>query len=89
MPMDHPCEILKEVELAGPKREVVKPKMQPNLDERFRQLERAPELSNQELAMQLCKLKETIEALLDIIANAATEDNKREAYSHQQELDRQ
>uniref|UniRef100_A0A915IEH1 Mediator of RNA polymerase II transcription subunit 21 n=1 Tax=Romanomermis culicivorax TaxID=13658 RepID=A0A915IEH1_ROMCU len=47
----------------------------------------APETSNQELAMQLHKLKGTVEALFDIIENAATEDNKREANSRQQELD--
>uniref|UniRef100_A0A915KGA5 Uncharacterized protein n=1 Tax=Romanomermis culicivorax TaxID=13658 RepID=A0A915KGA5_ROMCU len=46
-------------------------------------------MSNQELGMQLCKLKGTIEALFDIIVNAATEDNKREVDSRQQELDRQ
>uniref|UniRef100_A0A915JZ67 Uncharacterized protein n=1 Tax=Romanomermis culicivorax TaxID=13658 RepID=A0A915JZ67_ROMCU len=49
--------------------------------ERFGPQERAPEMSTQELAMQLGKLKGTVEALLDIIANAATEDNKREANS--------
>uniref|UniRef100_A0A915K1J1 Uncharacterized protein n=1 Tax=Romanomermis culicivorax TaxID=13658 RepID=A0A915K1J1_ROMCU len=57
--------------------------------ERFRLQERAPVTSTQELAMQLSKLKGTMEALLDIIANAATEDNKREADSRQQEPDRQ
>uniref|UniRef100_A0A915INM3 Uncharacterized protein n=1 Tax=Romanomermis culicivorax TaxID=13658 RepID=A0A915INM3_ROMCU len=36
-------------------------------------------MSNQELAMQLCQLKGTLESLLDIIPNAAMEDNKREA----------
>uniref|UniRef100_A0A915IC89 Uncharacterized protein n=1 Tax=Romanomermis culicivorax TaxID=13658 RepID=A0A915IC89_ROMCU len=38
-------------------------------------------MSNPELEMQLAKLKGTIEALFDIIGNAATEDNKREAKS--------
>uniref|UniRef100_A0A915IR58 Uncharacterized protein n=1 Tax=Romanomermis culicivorax TaxID=13658 RepID=A0A915IR58_ROMCU len=56
--------------------------------EQLKQLERAPKMSNLELGMQLRKLKGTIEALFDIIANTATEDNKREARSHQQELDR-
>uniref|UniRef100_A0A915HIA5 Uncharacterized protein n=1 Tax=Romanomermis culicivorax TaxID=13658 RepID=A0A915HIA5_ROMCU len=57
--------------------------------EQLQQLERALEMSNQELAVQLCKLKGTVEALFDIIANATTEDSKREADSHPQELDRQ
>uniref|UniRef100_A0A915L3W5 Uncharacterized protein n=1 Tax=Romanomermis culicivorax TaxID=13658 RepID=A0A915L3W5_ROMCU len=47
--------------------------------ERFRPQERAPKMSMQELATQLGELKETIEALFNIISNAATEDNKREA----------
>uniref|UniRef100_A0A915IAB3 Uncharacterized protein n=1 Tax=Romanomermis culicivorax TaxID=13658 RepID=A0A915IAB3_ROMCU len=34
-------------------------------------------MSNQELVMQLCKLKGTVEALLDIIVNAAIEDNMK------------
>uniref|UniRef100_A0A915J6F9 Uncharacterized protein n=1 Tax=Romanomermis culicivorax TaxID=13658 RepID=A0A915J6F9_ROMCU len=42
-----------------------------------------------ELATQLRELKGTVETLFDIIANAATEDNKREAKSHRQEPDRQ
>uniref|UniRef100_A0A915IRH6 Uncharacterized protein n=1 Tax=Romanomermis culicivorax TaxID=13658 RepID=A0A915IRH6_ROMCU len=46
-------------------------------------------MSTQELATQLCELKGTVEALFDIIANAPTEDNKREADSRQQEPDRQ
>uniref|UniRef100_A0A915K249 Uncharacterized protein n=1 Tax=Romanomermis culicivorax TaxID=13658 RepID=A0A915K249_ROMCU len=46
-------------------------------------------MSNQELATPLCGLKGTVEALFNIIANTATEDNKREARSHQQEPDRQ
>uniref|UniRef100_A0A915K470 Uncharacterized protein n=1 Tax=Romanomermis culicivorax TaxID=13658 RepID=A0A915K470_ROMCU len=36
-------------------------------------------MSTQELAMQLGELKGTVEALFDIIANAANKDNKREA----------
>uniref|UniRef100_A0A915HS64 Uncharacterized protein n=1 Tax=Romanomermis culicivorax TaxID=13658 RepID=A0A915HS64_ROMCU len=35
-------------------------------------------MSNQELATQLCELKGTLEALFDIIMNAATEDNNNE-----------
>uniref|UniRef100_A0A915IZ26 PiggyBac transposable element-derived protein domain-containing protein n=1 Tax=Romanomermis culicivorax TaxID=13658 RepID=A0A915IZ26_ROMCU len=61
----------------------------PQNQERFHPQERAPEMSNQELVTQLRELKGTIKAVLDIIANATTEDNKREANSHQQELDRQ
>uniref|UniRef100_A0A915IFA6 Uncharacterized protein n=1 Tax=Romanomermis culicivorax TaxID=13658 RepID=A0A915IFA6_ROMCU len=66
------------VELAGPKRDVLRPEIQPNLDEvdpkierhrlerirqdqeQLRQPERAPELSNQEFAMQLRELKRTV-----------------------------
>uniref|UniRef100_A0A915HLM7 Uncharacterized protein n=1 Tax=Romanomermis culicivorax TaxID=13658 RepID=A0A915HLM7_ROMCU len=72
------------VELAGPKRDVVMNEIRPSLDE-----ERAPKISHQELVTQLCKLKGTVEALFDIIANATTEDNKTEADSHRQELDGQ
>uniref|UniRef100_A0A915K920 Uncharacterized protein n=1 Tax=Romanomermis culicivorax TaxID=13658 RepID=A0A915K920_ROMCU len=61
----------------------------PQDQEQFRLQERAPQMSNQELVMQLRELKGTIEVLFDIIANAATEYNKREADSHQQEQDRQ
>uniref|UniRef100_A0A915K1U1 Uncharacterized protein n=1 Tax=Romanomermis culicivorax TaxID=13658 RepID=A0A915K1U1_ROMCU len=46
-------------------------------------------MSNQELAMQLGELKGTLEALFDIIVDAATKDNKREADSRGQEPDRQ
>uniref|UniRef100_A0A915HMQ0 Uncharacterized protein n=1 Tax=Romanomermis culicivorax TaxID=13658 RepID=A0A915HMQ0_ROMCU len=46
-------------------------------------------MSNKELGTQLRELKGTIEALFDIITNAATEDNKREADSRQQEPDTQ
>uniref|UniRef100_A0A915I4R0 Uncharacterized protein n=1 Tax=Romanomermis culicivorax TaxID=13658 RepID=A0A915I4R0_ROMCU len=49
--------------------------------EQFRLQERAPEMSMQELVTQLHELKGTVEALFDIIVNAATEDNKREAHS--------
>uniref|UniRef100_A0A915L7X2 Uncharacterized protein n=1 Tax=Romanomermis culicivorax TaxID=13658 RepID=A0A915L7X2_ROMCU len=51
--------------------------------------ERAPKISDQELAAQLGELKGTVEALFDVIGNALTEDNKREADSRPQELDRQ
>uniref|UniRef100_A0A915KI81 Uncharacterized protein n=1 Tax=Romanomermis culicivorax TaxID=13658 RepID=A0A915KI81_ROMCU len=61
---------LPKVELAGPKRDVIRPKLRPNLkeidpemdrqlervlqeQEQFRVQERAPEMSNQELTMQL------------------------------------
>uniref|UniRef100_A0A915KTU9 Uncharacterized protein n=1 Tax=Romanomermis culicivorax TaxID=13658 RepID=A0A915KTU9_ROMCU len=37
----------------------------------------APKMSNQELIMQLHKLKGTVEAFFHIMVNAATEDNKR------------
>uniref|UniRef100_A0A915KQZ2 Uncharacterized protein n=1 Tax=Romanomermis culicivorax TaxID=13658 RepID=A0A915KQZ2_ROMCU len=49
--------------------------------EQLQQLERAPEMSNQELAMQLQEFKGTVEALFDIMANSAREDNKGEAES--------
>uniref|UniRef100_A0A915K2Z4 Uncharacterized protein n=1 Tax=Romanomermis culicivorax TaxID=13658 RepID=A0A915K2Z4_ROMCU len=61
----------------------------PQDQERFRPQERAPEMSTQELATQLRELKGTVEALFDIVANAATEDNKREADSRRKEPDRQ
>uniref|UniRef100_A0A915HWN1 Uncharacterized protein n=1 Tax=Romanomermis culicivorax TaxID=13658 RepID=A0A915HWN1_ROMCU len=80
------------VELAGQKRDIFTLEIRPNLDEDqegFCQLERAPKLSNQELALQLRELKGTIEAVFNIIVNATTEDNKWEANSPQQELDRQ
>uniref|UniRef100_A0A915L6R5 Uncharacterized protein n=1 Tax=Romanomermis culicivorax TaxID=13658 RepID=A0A915L6R5_ROMCU len=46
-------------------------------------------MSTQELVTQLWELKGTVEALFDIVANAATKDNKREADSRRQEPDRQ
>uniref|UniRef100_A0A915KJ53 Uncharacterized protein n=1 Tax=Romanomermis culicivorax TaxID=13658 RepID=A0A915KJ53_ROMCU len=51
----------------------------PQDQERFWPQERAPEMSTQELPTQLRQLKGTVEALFDIIGNASTEDNKREA----------
>uniref|UniRef100_A0A915HIV6 Uncharacterized protein n=1 Tax=Romanomermis culicivorax TaxID=13658 RepID=A0A915HIV6_ROMCU len=46
-------------------------------------------MANQELVTQLHELKTRVEALFDIITNAATEDKKREAQSHYQEQERQ
>uniref|UniRef100_A0A915KQK2 Mediator of RNA polymerase II transcription subunit 21 n=1 Tax=Romanomermis culicivorax TaxID=13658 RepID=A0A915KQK2_ROMCU len=51
----------------------------PQDQEQPHQPKKAPEMSNQELVMQLRELKTTIEALFDIIANATIEDDKREA----------
>uniref|UniRef100_A0A915J6S4 Uncharacterized protein n=1 Tax=Romanomermis culicivorax TaxID=13658 RepID=A0A915J6S4_ROMCU len=61
----------------------------PQDQERFCLQERAREMSNQELATQLGELKGTLKALFNIIANAASKDNKREADSRRQEPDRQ
>uniref|UniRef100_A0A915KGU0 Uncharacterized protein n=1 Tax=Romanomermis culicivorax TaxID=13658 RepID=A0A915KGU0_ROMCU len=64
------------------------PEIEPQLEripqeqERFCQQERALEMSNQKLGMQLCQLKATVKALFYIIVIAATEDNRREADSH-------
>uniref|UniRef100_A0A915L566 Uncharacterized protein n=1 Tax=Romanomermis culicivorax TaxID=13658 RepID=A0A915L566_ROMCU len=46
-------------------------------------------MSNQELGMKLHQLKGTIKVLFNIMANAATEDNKRETENRHQEQERQ
>uniref|UniRef100_A0A915K8W1 Uncharacterized protein n=1 Tax=Romanomermis culicivorax TaxID=13658 RepID=A0A915K8W1_ROMCU len=85
---------LPKVKLAGPKRDLIMPKIQPNLEEMDpkieRQLERIPQDHERfQLAMQLRELKGTVEALFNIIANATIGNNKREADSCRQEPDRQ
>uniref|UniRef100_A0A915L8F6 Uncharacterized protein n=1 Tax=Romanomermis culicivorax TaxID=13658 RepID=A0A915L8F6_ROMCU len=46
-------------------------------------------MSNQELVTQFHKLKGMVEALFDIVANVATEDNRTETKNHSQEQERQ
>uniref|UniRef100_A0A915K0C2 Uncharacterized protein n=1 Tax=Romanomermis culicivorax TaxID=13658 RepID=A0A915K0C2_ROMCU len=55
--------------------------------ERLQQLERAPEMFNQELEMQLCALKGTIEALFDIIAKVPQRTIRE--FERQKELQKQ
>uniref|UniRef100_A0A915IKA2 Uncharacterized protein n=1 Tax=Romanomermis culicivorax TaxID=13658 RepID=A0A915IKA2_ROMCU len=86
-----------KVKSAGPKRDVIMPEFQPNSEERDPEIDRRLEWIPQDKSNSVgrkelpnvharvgdaaTRVGGTVEALFDIIANAATLDNKREADS--------